>query len=181
MIDCRSMSCLGRESLALLSIGVSGTKVTGPWSGQSDGYALSHSVHPGDRGSNNRDSKYATAPMVQSDLYQCTSVELLLKAACIQFNLAAVPALIQKMKINHITMVRGALMYISLFLYNSDQTLGSPPAFLIGKLIANTLNYLYRGKQTLGQSSSKLLQNILQFPQRLVVMLMMKEPFSIWS
>lgn len=50
MRDGRRSSCFGRESLARLSIGVSGTKVTGPWSGQSDGYALSHSVHPAGRG-----------------------------------------------------------------------------------------------------------------------------------
>lgn len=41
----RQRGC-GRERRARLWMGVSGMKVTGPCSGQSDAYERSHSVHP---------------------------------------------------------------------------------------------------------------------------------------
>lgn len=151
MRDCRRSSCFGRESLARLSIGVSGTKVTGPWSGQSDGYALSHSVHPAGRGRDSRDETAETAPVLRSAPRQHVLAQLLPKPVSTCFNPPVLGAFCSEDCNPSCYSQVGT--NTSPFLSNSHQPRGKPACLMTTRL------FLQEQWWNRAHSSPKLLQN----------------------
>lgn len=125
MMDCRRSSCFGRDNLARLSIGLSGTKVTGPWSGQSDGYALSHSVHPAETGWQDGTADITNIQQLPTNVLQLSSCQRLFlsRSTC--------PLTSSYWEEYGPCYYSSGHWHTCQFLSNSDQMWGYPPTFLM--------------------------------------------------